>query len=393
MRKEVHVTEPNKKGLALSGGGFRATLYALGSLIRMNEDGLLTKLDTITAVSGGAIAAGYLMLKWNDLQFIPIDKSQNRYKAVNFYDIIVKPLLEFCSGNTTCGSKIIFARINPFTSAVQEVKKKYEKFLFGEILLKDVISDDKSPEFIFYGTNLDTGSSVRINKNYIRDYNIGFAKEHNITLAEAVSISSGFPPFLSPICLDGSHWQWKDGPYQKLPADLIATLREKLTLCDGGLYDNMGLEMLWKYGDKREYDVVFSCDAGAPFPVPWKSWWRMGYNWVGQYFRMSDIMINQQRALRKRMLVRNFEGKEYQGAYWSIENDIGGGNGIESIMSAEEYKGYEHLKNLGTQLKGFKYPDNYKLVNLGFHHTDCSLRSWYDPSLCKPPQLPFPSLN
>ena len=38
-------------GLALSGGGYRATLFSLGSLWRLNDAGLLGKLDRITSVS------------------------------------------------------------------------------------------------------------------------------------------------------------------------------------------------------------------------------------------------------------------------------------------------------------------------------------------------------
>ena len=33
----------NKIGLALSGGGYRATLFGLGSLVRLNELGVLVK--------------------------------------------------------------------------------------------------------------------------------------------------------------------------------------------------------------------------------------------------------------------------------------------------------------------------------------------------------------
>jgi len=51
-------------GLALSGGGYRATLFGLGSLTRLNDAGLLGKLDLITSVSGGSILAGILALRW-----------------------------------------------------------------------------------------------------------------------------------------------------------------------------------------------------------------------------------------------------------------------------------------------------------------------------------------
>ncbi len=47
-------------GLALSGGGFRATLFHLGSLTRLNELGWLRRLDIVTSVSGGSIIAGLL---------------------------------------------------------------------------------------------------------------------------------------------------------------------------------------------------------------------------------------------------------------------------------------------------------------------------------------------
>src|SRR5688572_24527756 len=49
-------------GLCLSGGGFRATLFHLGALRRLNELGLLTRRDfrTVSSVSGGSIAAAQL---------------------------------------------------------------------------------------------------------------------------------------------------------------------------------------------------------------------------------------------------------------------------------------------------------------------------------------------
>jgi predicted acylesterase/phospholipase RssA len=48
----------DRKGIALcfSGGGFRASLFHLGSLRRLNEVGLLSQVNTITSVSGSAVA-------------------------------------------------------------------------------------------------------------------------------------------------------------------------------------------------------------------------------------------------------------------------------------------------------------------------------------------------
>src|SRR5438445_2375148 len=62
---------PPKSGIALclSGGGYRAMLFHLGALWRLNDCGYLRKLDRISSVSGGSIIAGALGLKWSQLAF------------------------------------------------------------------------------------------------------------------------------------------------------------------------------------------------------------------------------------------------------------------------------------------------------------------------------------
>src|SRR5258706_7140570 len=56
-------------GLCLSGGGYRAMLFHAGALLRLNEAGLLSKLDRISSVSGGSIAAGALAAACGRLTF------------------------------------------------------------------------------------------------------------------------------------------------------------------------------------------------------------------------------------------------------------------------------------------------------------------------------------
>src|ERR1019366_4465444 len=53
-------------GLCLSGGGYRAALFHLGALRRLNECGILAKLRTISSVSGGSIISAHLAtrLSW-----------------------------------------------------------------------------------------------------------------------------------------------------------------------------------------------------------------------------------------------------------------------------------------------------------------------------------------
>ena len=53
-----------KIGLALSGGGFRATLYHLGLVRFLRDAGILPQVSHITSVSGGSIFAAHLALNW-----------------------------------------------------------------------------------------------------------------------------------------------------------------------------------------------------------------------------------------------------------------------------------------------------------------------------------------
>jgi NTE family protein len=59
----------NGIGLCLSGGCFRAVLFHVGAFVRLNELGLLARLDRVASVSGGSIAAGALAVAWRDLTF------------------------------------------------------------------------------------------------------------------------------------------------------------------------------------------------------------------------------------------------------------------------------------------------------------------------------------
>ncbi|MFD1985430.1 patatin-like phospholipase family protein [Mesorhizobium newzealandense] len=74
-------------GLCLSGGGYRAMIYHVGALIRLNELGFLPRLGEIASVSGGSITAGVLALAWPRLIF------DNAGTATNLGDLVARPLL------------------------------------------------------------------------------------------------------------------------------------------------------------------------------------------------------------------------------------------------------------------------------------------------------------
>ena len=51
-----------KIGLALSGGGYRAAAYHIGTLRALHKLNVLDRVDVISSVSGGSITAAYYVL-------------------------------------------------------------------------------------------------------------------------------------------------------------------------------------------------------------------------------------------------------------------------------------------------------------------------------------------
>lgn len=48
-----------KIGLALCGGGYRASAFHLGAMDKLNELDILEKIDVISTISGGLITGAY----------------------------------------------------------------------------------------------------------------------------------------------------------------------------------------------------------------------------------------------------------------------------------------------------------------------------------------------
>src|SRR5208337_2719603 len=70
MRSDQEETEyfvRGKFGLALSGGGFRASLFHIGVLARLAEMDLLRHVEVISCVSGGSILGAYYYLELQQL--------------------------------------------------------------------------------------------------------------------------------------------------------------------------------------------------------------------------------------------------------------------------------------------------------------------------------------
>lgn len=360
-------------GLALSGGGFRSTLFHIGSLWRLNELGWLKKLDRICSVSGGSITAGLLGLRWKSLTF------NGNGTATNFSEEIVQPLRRFCSSgvDVSAGLEGIFSLSQTISDRVAD---RYRDDLYGDANLQEFPSDGEGPRFIIYATNLQTGSSFRFSKPYLADYKIGKLKNPTVPIALAVAASSAFPPVLSPVTFetDPAKWQKFDGAYLYDQE----SLRRKIYLTDGGVYDNMGLETIW---DRCQ--TVLVSDAGAPLGIqPHPS-----TVWHEQTLRCLDIITEQTRALRKRKLIDDYKKNVRKGSYWGITTHIGDYQLPDAIATDNDLT--DSLKTMRTRLNPFSEAEQGHLINWGYVLTDAAMRKYVLEPGISPGNFPIPEYS
>ena len=71
-----------KIGLALSGGGYRAAVFHLGVLRKLNKLNILSKINILSTVSGGSIIGAYYLLNKDDFE-----KFEKEFRVLLRYNI------------------------------------------------------------------------------------------------------------------------------------------------------------------------------------------------------------------------------------------------------------------------------------------------------------------
>jgi predicted acylesterase/phospholipase RssA len=131
--------------LCLSGGGYRAMLFHLGGLWRLNELGLL--LDRVSAVSGGALTASALAVAWGELDF------GDAGVARAFAARVVGPVRSLASRTLDRGAILLGLLLPGGTNS--RLAAAYRRYLLGSRVLADL---PERPEFVFTATDVLTGS-------------------------------------------------------------------------------------------------------------------------------------------------------------------------------------------------------------------------------------------
>ncbi|KJU84536.1 patatin [Candidatus Magnetobacterium bavaricum] len=294
---EETTEEKTKIGLALSGGGFRASFFHIGMLAKLAECDVLRHVEAISCVSGGSIIGTHYYL---ELRNLLQTKADNDITRQNYIDIVKRLEVDFLKAVQKNLLKLLFSNVvdnlemlNPKYSRTQRMGELFEEIIYSKVNddkkrcindLKvqpyDLNNGDSSPSkhngqhkakvpiFIINTTCLNTGHNFQFTATEIGEPPAGINRYVDATytlkkapykqdyrLGYAVAASACVPVAFEPITIDGL--------YQHDKKDI--TVR----LVDGGVSDNQGTSALLERDENGNVlcNVLLVSDASGQMNV------------------------------------------------------------------------------------------------------------------------------
>ena len=259
-------------GLAFSGGGSRAALFAAAGAEALHEAGILEQVTHVSSVSGGSMASSYLLGSPPEAcgQPVPENKAScesnyfARYKAAmpeNYF-------LPMEVGQVLHPNRFL-SPTRRITSLQEAFDNKYlGQKTFGDLpedraLFINAASYDDGRRFVFSNLAIPVVENptghLQNRTLTARSFSLNECKAptpDDFPLALAVAASAAFPPALGPVSIE-------------VPPACNTTGTQYWHLGDGGILENTGVESLQEIllrqdlrGEGPARAIIFSFDAG-----------------------------------------------------------------------------------------------------------------------------------
>ena len=239
---------PPRIGLALSGGGFRAALFHLGVIRRLEELGVMKHVQTISAVSGGAIIAAYYAVEMEKRLRKRADELSDDTSIdavrLNIFDDIATCFFRGLDHNMRSRALVfmpfyhpvlfIKALFCPSFSRSDIMQQEYDEWFYRKATLDHLPSVTWSSPKGMSDAHPRTGPKVILNttsllngerRSFAREPVVGLRELHRVNrnvipISRVVGASSGVPGVFPPTVVNGDQ------------------------LVDGGVSDNQGTDAL-----------------------------------------------------------------------------------------------------------------------------------------------------
>ena len=290
-------------GLTLSGGGIRAASFHFGVLARLARQSLLEDIAFVSTVSGGSLAVA-LVRACSD-NFWPGSTNFLEHTIPETRRVLTTRSLQHAYARRLILSPWVLrhGRAAAIATALQHCWS-----VTG--LLSDL---PDNPRWIINATCYETGKNWRFMKKRMGDYITGYVSSPRLPIAQAVAASSAFPGLVGSLKLDTRRFEWFAYDSARAPQRQRPQFRT-VALWDGGVYDNLGVEALFKpSGAYRDgFDFLIVSDASAPLEPETGT--------LRAPLRLLDVATDQVRSLRARAVVAHLRRNPGAGVYLKIGN-------------------------------------------------------------------------
>lgn len=278
--------------MSLSGGGYRAAAFHLGTLRLMDRVGLLPSVVGLSTVSGGTICG----MAWV-VSLIEGKPFGEFYDGFSKY-LIGNNVIAEALGGLTAGRSHASHTWASLIGAAADVYARPN--LFGDRRFGDVLGarELQLEEAIFNSTEFHTGLDFRFRASSTprtilgnRNYPLPRAVAQHVRLADIVAASSCFPGGFEPLVFPQQfHWP-QQYPLSAALNELGPNFDAGLPLMDGGVYDNQGVESLLLAFHESTATTLIISDVSARNdemysmpPNPTKRGWLTlnGVFWIGR---------------------------------------------------------------------------------------------------------------
>lgn len=353
-----------KIGLALSGGGTRAIVFHLGLLKALAEKGLWSDITYLSTVSGGSLCVALVMAcnanAWpdeetflnNTLPRIQKMLTAPQWKAIQTYLFWLGLL---------------------FTG----VRANFLAFLLEKLwgIKGDLSELPETPRWAINCTCWDTGKNWRFERRRMGDYKTQYVLSPHFPIAKAVAASAGVPWLIGSLKIKTSQFQWHKFERDQKTTTPVHPIYKHLSLWDGGLYDNAGIECFFSPNDrkapkdwlKKDIDFCIISDASKELVNINRKYilWMPLPKWLNS--RIADIATDQVRSVRSRWMFQYFRENK-NGIYIRMGEGEKYGCKLEDEALAK-------INSFNTSLMNFKSDDFNYLFNHAYSLTLRRLKS------------------